>query len=181
LNKAWSSEIASAYAKIHHGARDPDFYGLKWFKRLNEIKKNARIESYGHVDLFLCLHASFKCLPPEYHAGINHTRSVKPNFVQSQLDLAYEHLLKFRPKIIIAVYKSAAEIFLRYHASILDCKRQCLNKGQLVEKFDLEFDGRKITFITCSNLPNHRLINEANEMAKIIVDEIRQACFGEKI
>ncbi len=183
LNKAYFSEIASAYAEIHYGARD--YYGKRWFRRLNEIAKKAEIKSYGHVDLFLCLNASFKCLPPEYHAPENHTRFSKPNFVQSQLDLAYELLLKLQPKIVIAVYKSAAEIFLRYHASVPGCQpnemcRQFLLEGQLLEKINLCLDGRAITFLACSNLPYHRSKKKADEMVKKIVDEIRRCCIADK-
>ena len=181
LKEHYCEQIASAYANIHHGARD--YYGRKWFKWLNEIKDQARINSYGHVDLFLCLHASFKCLPPEYHDPINYKWAPNPNFVQRQLALAYELLLEHRPKIIIAVYKSAADIFLRYYASLLGCqpdemRRRCLIEGHLLEKIDLNFNGRVIPFLACSNLPNHRSKSEAEKMVRKIVEEIGFAgCF----
>jgi hypothetical protein len=160
LGNGFNDQVAAAYAAIHHGARH--FYGKKWFKRLNEVARRTgnAIDTYGHVDLFLALNASFKRLAPEYHDRSSYKcAGLEPkNFIQSQLDITYKLLFAHKPKHIVAVYRSAAEIFLEYHQTS-NCEDRNLELQAIEEtdkqlkQVEINMYGRKVWLHSCCDLP----------------------------
>lgn len=101
---------AEAHARIHELAKAH----YRWFRRLNQLAGFVRKNDYALVDLFLRLDAQLMNLPPAYRNAANWEYSENPNFIQRQLDFAFEQTIAARPKVIIAVYAAAADIFHRY-------------------------------------------------------------------
>jgi hypothetical protein len=179
LEHEFDRECANQYAKVHHCVRDvyPPFFG-----RLNCISDKLQIGhfDYGHIDLFLLAHASFKCLHSDYHDPRNWTKLEPPNdFVQRQLDIAYELIHLYKPKLIVAVYIDAAKIFLTYHASApkVDSGKYSLLKQKMIQQIDLKFQWGEIPLLVCSNLPGRfRSKEKTGKMIQKIVETYKKQC-----
>lgn len=105
---------AAAHARLHQLARTK----YRWFSRLNILSQRLGQEDYALVDLFLRLEAQARNLPVEFHHPDNHAfANGNGNFIQNQLDIAFDQIVAAKPVAIVGVYVGASNIFLRYFRS----------------------------------------------------------------
>lgn len=173
LKDKFDAALACKYAQVHRLSRSH----YSWDDNLKEVAGN---DKYGHVDLFFAADTKFACLPEPYHDENNYVSKIA-NFVQQQLDLSYEYLKGHKPKVIIAVYKRAAEIFLKYHNSRTNQTSVSLEKNKPFQKIDLNFDKLKMLLIVCNDLPGmrNRTLEEKSEMIKGIKKLVAEAKNGQ--
>lgn len=104
--------LAQSHAELHVAARNQY---PRFFERMNILANHRNHPAYAHVDLFLPLTPRLPRIA--ISAANNRYDPENPNFWQKQLDIAYDLIAGYRPTSIVAVYASAADIFLRYFFS----------------------------------------------------------------
>lgn len=105
---------AAAHARLHQLARTK----YRWFSRLNILSQRLGQEDYALVDLFLRLDSREHNLPPDFrHAGNYELIDGNHQFIQHQLNIAFDQIVAANPIAIIGVYTGASNIFLRYFRS----------------------------------------------------------------
>jgi hypothetical protein len=110
LADAYDPTIANRLSLLHSSAKN--YY--PFFHRMRLAAQVLHSPQYEHVDLFLRLDANSKSLPADHWKAKNHKHSLDPNFVQAQLDIAYEVIIRHQPEVLLCVYASAADILFRH-------------------------------------------------------------------
>lgn len=113
LAEGFDPSIVERLAVLHRAAKD--YYAF--FERMKMAAKEFGSTQFEHVDLFLLLEADSRTLPKDYWKAKNHKHSIQPNFIQSQMDIAYKILAAHRPDVMLSVYGSVGDILLRYFKS----------------------------------------------------------------
>ncbi len=175
FQNGFDEQLAQRHANLHNEARTryPRF-----FQRPNELA-NRLGYNYAHLDLFLALTSK---LPRDAQLTRNHRfTDLNPNFWQHQLDIAFELCTQIRPRVIVAVYASAADIFRRYLITRLNANIPYFGNTEYSRLRSLSWkfpwSNQKTLILRCSDLAgSRRPMSDAafNQMANVLTEIVQQ-------